>query len=123
MSAVIAGKELPMTRSSPLTEERIRERAYRLWIEEGRPEGKASEHWEKARELLELEADPNEGREQSNEGYNNPAPWGEPVENASVLENLGEFPTTTDRSQQEIPRRRTSPATKRRPSVSRKRPM
>ncbi|MGE0005886.1 MAG: DUF2934 domain-containing protein [Parvibaculaceae bacterium] len=112
-----------MTRLSPVTEERIRERAYRLWIEEGRPDGKASEHWEKARELLELEADPEEGREEPDEGYNDPGPWGEPVEQASVLENLGEFPTMTDQGEQEIPRRRKPAATKRRPSVSRKRPM
>lgn len=56
-----------MTRSSPVTEDQIRERAYRLWIEDGQPEGKASEHWEKARELLALESDPEEGQEEPHE--------------------------------------------------------
>jgi hypothetical protein len=36
-------------------EERIRERAYKLWIEEGRPGGREHEHWEKARKLVEEE--------------------------------------------------------------------
>jgi len=26
-------------------EQRIRERAYRIWLEEGQPEGRANEHW------------------------------------------------------------------------------
>lgn len=112
-----------MNRPSPITEERIRDLAHRLWIEEGQPEGKASEHWEKARELLALEADPEEGKAEPHEGYNNPGPWGEPVEEASVLENQGEFPTTTDQGEQEIPKKLKPTASKRRPSVGRKRPM
>lgn len=35
--------------------ERIRERAYRLWIEEGQPEGRADRHWDEARRLVEEE--------------------------------------------------------------------
>lgn len=34
------------------TEERIRQWAYRLWYEEGCPEGRELVHWEKARELV-----------------------------------------------------------------------
>ena len=34
-------------------EERIREQAYYLWEEEGRPEGCAEFHWHKARRMLE----------------------------------------------------------------------
>jgi hypothetical protein len=37
------------------TERRIRERAYQIWEEEGRPEGKAEEHWEKARMIVLIE--------------------------------------------------------------------
>ena len=36
-------------------EDQIRERAYRLWEEEGRPEGRAEIHWQKARALIEGE--------------------------------------------------------------------
>ena len=34
-------------------EERIRARAYQLWNEEGQPEGKEAEHWERARAEIE----------------------------------------------------------------------
>jgi hypothetical protein len=36
-------------------ETRIRNRAYAIWQEEGRPDGKADEHWEKARRFVEEE--------------------------------------------------------------------
>jgi hypothetical protein len=29
-------------------EQRVRERAFQIWIEEGQPEGKDREHWERA---------------------------------------------------------------------------
>ena len=32
-----------------IDEERIRERAYRLWQQDGAPDGRADEYWEKAR--------------------------------------------------------------------------
>lgn len=34
-------------------EQRIRERAFQLWIEQGQPEGKENEHWEQARTEIE----------------------------------------------------------------------
>ena len=33
----------------------IRDRAYRIWEDEGRPDGKAEDHWNKAREQVEAE--------------------------------------------------------------------
>jgi hypothetical protein len=36
-------------------EQRVRERAYRIWEEEGRPSGKEKEHWERARTEIEEE--------------------------------------------------------------------
>lgn len=36
-------------------QERVRERAYRLWIEEGQPEGRADRHWEAATKIVEEE--------------------------------------------------------------------
>ncbi len=37
-------------------EARVRERAYHLWLEEGRPQGRDNEHWRRAeRELIEQE--------------------------------------------------------------------
>jgi len=35
-----------------VTEDEIRELAYQLWQEDGCPEGRAEEHWAKARALL-----------------------------------------------------------------------
>jgi hypothetical protein len=37
-------------------EQRIRERAYQLWQEDGAPEGRADEYWHRAQKLLEDEA-------------------------------------------------------------------
>jgi hypothetical protein len=37
-------------------ENRIRERAYRLWEAEGRPDGRQEEYWHRSQELLEDEA-------------------------------------------------------------------
>lgn len=34
----------------------IRERAYRLWEAEGRPDGRADQHWEAARRIVEAES-------------------------------------------------------------------
>jgi hypothetical protein len=36
-------------------DERIREIAYFLWLEDGRPEGGADRHWLAAKDLVELE--------------------------------------------------------------------
>jgi hypothetical protein len=33
-------------------DDRVRQHAYRLWVEEGCPEGRAEVHWDKARELV-----------------------------------------------------------------------
>jgi hypothetical protein len=38
------------------TEERIRAIAYAIWEEEGRPDGRAGEHWRMACELVAAEA-------------------------------------------------------------------
>ena len=98
-----------MTRPKPISEDRIRERAYLLWLEEGQPEGKSAEHWEKARELLALEPDPEEGAEGLTAGHQS-APQGAPEEDVALP---GESPTVRDEKA----------AKKRRPSVSKKRPM
>lgn len=36
-------------------DERIRERAFHIWISEGRPLGHDAEHWERARQQIERE--------------------------------------------------------------------
>ena len=42
--------------SSALDDERIRERAYTIWIEEGQPHGRDLEHWLRARNELDQRA-------------------------------------------------------------------
>jgi hypothetical protein len=36
-------------------DKQIRDRAYQIWQEEGCPDGKAAEHWEQARRMIEKE--------------------------------------------------------------------
>lgn len=87
-------------------EKRVRDRAYKLWKEEGCPEGRADVHWEKARELVAIENNidvtlkpvprPDEM-----------GPYGEPVEPLGAAKNTGENPTLVDQGEEEtIPHRR-----------------
>lgn len=39
----------------PNREDMIRDRAYAIWIEEGRPEGMAEEHWRQAADAVDVE--------------------------------------------------------------------
>ena len=82
-------------------EQRIRARAYRIWEEEGRPEGRAEVHWDMARELIAIE--------DNFQDTLKPAPpmgaddrAGEPVEEA-VANVTGELPTMTDQDEQQYP--------------------
>jgi hypothetical protein len=36
-------------------EQRIRDRAYHLWLEEGCPDGREKDHWDMATELVAIE--------------------------------------------------------------------
>jgi hypothetical protein len=71
---------------------RIRERAYLLWESEGRPEGRADDYWERARELDAIQF--NAPAMQPNPVTKGPwrDPSAQPVEEAALQENLGEFP-------------------------------
>ena len=43
------------TKARDPDEERIRHKAYELWLAEGKPEGRDRDHWELARELIAIE--------------------------------------------------------------------
>jgi hypothetical protein len=83
-------------------EARVRQRAYKIWLEEGCPDGRAAIHWEMARELVANEDNfaatlipaPPQGVQ---------APAGEPVEEATAAGNTGEFPTMVDQGEQSYP--------------------
>lgn len=87
-------------------EEKVRARAYRLWQEEGCPEGRADVHWDKACELVAIE----ENIDLTLKPVPDPGsigPYGEPIEPVEVAENAGEFPTMTDQGEEQtFPRRR-----------------
>lgn len=44
--------QISANQNSPQFAERVRAVAYALWLEEGRPEGRAEHHWLKANELV-----------------------------------------------------------------------
>lgn len=87
-------------------ESRIRERAHRLWVEDGRPDGREIEYRERARELVAIEDNqatatkPRPRRPQSH------APGGQPVEPLEAVENQGEFPGLADQGEQSTAPRR-----------------
>jgi hypothetical protein len=89
-------------------EKRVRDRAYKLWQEEGCPEGREHVHWEKARELVAIE----DNIDVTLKPIPHPdefGPHGEPVEPLAPAENTGDNPTMVDQGEEEtIPRRRTS---------------
>lgn len=78
-------------------EARVRRKAYELWLSEGGLHGRADDHWRLAAQLVSEE----EG------GRTNPLPYGDdgdqPVEEASTLENLGEFPGLADQGDENNP--------------------
>jgi hypothetical protein len=86
-------------------EERVRERARRLWQDEGCREPLGDRHLDMARELIAIED--NQKRTTKpipREGATGPS--GEPIEPIEAVENLGEFPTITDQGEASYPGRR-----------------
>ena len=75
----------------PAREHRIRERAYHLWEQAGRPHGRDREFWERARELVAIEDNPHAG-ELPNPMAHPDSPRETGIEEAEIQANLGEFP-------------------------------
>ena len=103
----------------PAREQRIRERAYHLWEQDGRPHGRDEEYWERARELIGIEDNPDAGQ-LPNPMTHPDSPRETGVEEAEIQENLGEFPdrfadqgeVQPTPSATHSPRRRAKPETK-----------
>lgn len=78
-------------------QQRLRDRARRLWDSEGRPAGREGEYLEKARAALAIEDNP-EGATEPVEGSGDRVilQGGEPP---AVLENQGEFPGLADQGE------------------------
>lgn len=76
---------------SPEREKRIKDRARRLWEEAGSPDGQMDEFTERADELIRMEDAAGTGQLPNPMTLDEPMP-GVIVEEASIQENLGEFP-------------------------------
>ena len=72
---------------------KIRARAERLWRADGAPKGRLPEYLERARELVSIEEHPAAGLlPNPMTQHRGEIPGAEPVEEAEIMENLGEFP-------------------------------
>jgi hypothetical protein len=87
-------------------EERIRQRAYRLWEEEGRPEGRELVHWDMATELVAIEDSQNKIRKPVNRNPDEPEIAAPEIEPTGPAAAMGELPTITDQAEQIYPPRR-----------------
>jgi len=76
-------------------EERVRRKAHELWLSEGGPHGRAEDHWRIASELVAAEI----ARDRADLPYSGDTDG--PIEEASVQDNLGEFPELTDQGGEE----------------------
>ena len=76
----------------PAREHRIRVRAYHLWIDLGRPHGQDTELWERARELVGMEDAGDAGQLANPQAAGQDPSAEQPVEEAFLQDNLGEFP-------------------------------
>ena len=75
-------------------EQRIRERAFKIWNDEGQPDGRDKQHWELAKlAVSEEDALPTMLKSPS-------LPGPEPIE---ALLNQGEFPTLVDQGEGQAP--------------------
>jgi hypothetical protein len=83
-------------------EQRVRNRAYRLWLEEGQPEGRADTHWYKACELVAIEENYKDTLKPNPTEEFERSPSGEPIEPIAAVRNLGEFPTLTDQGEEAV---------------------
>jgi hypothetical protein len=87
----------------PFSDETIRERAYHIWEREGRPDGRADEHWYMARSELAIEFPPPDATAETPTASSqdiNPHP--EPVEPLEAVENQGAFPSLTDQDDDQL---------------------
>lgn len=102
----------------PEREQRIRERAYHLWEADGKPHGRDVEYWERARELIGMEESAGSGLLPNPEAARG-SRRKTSVEEASIQENLGEFPDRlADQGE-----RKTTPAPKRASRAKGKKPV
>ena len=104
------GQEGARSDSEEQREERIRKRAYGLWEADGRPDGREFRIWERAKELIGMEASAGAGLLPN--PMTHPSRTDGGVEEAEIQENYGEIPGRLtdqgDRQQTPLPNGRRS---------------
>jgi hypothetical protein len=92
------------TREEENRERRLRARALKLWRAEGAPKGREAEYLERARELQAIDDNPTAGQLPNPMTlHHGEVPPAEPVEEAALEENLGEFPGRLTDQGEDIP--------------------
>ncbi len=83
----------PLDDADPDLRRMIEEEAYHLWKADGEPHGRSEEYWERARELVGIRIAGPTGLEENPAAALDADPLHqETIEEASIQENLGEFP-------------------------------
>jgi len=89
-----------MTDSEKTHQAKIRARARRMWQADGSPKGQMAGYLERARELQGIEDNPHAGQLPNPMSlHHGEIPPEQPVEEAELMENLGEFPGRTDQGE------------------------
>jgi hypothetical protein len=74
-------------------DKRVRAWGERLWRADGSPKGREAEYMERARELQAIKDNPTAGQlPNPMTAHHGEVPPVEPIEEAELMENLGEFP-------------------------------
>jgi hypothetical protein len=89
-------------------ETRIRERAHRLWLQEGRPQGREQDLLAMARELVAIEDNQKLATKPVRRDPADPTIAADEVEPAAPAAAEGELPTLTDEGEQQYPPSRTA---------------
>jgi hypothetical protein len=79
----------------------IRQRAHHIWEREGKPEGRAEEHWQMARTELGNEMALRYSTEPNPAAWSEVEPHPEPIEPIEAVENQGSIPGLTDQDEEQ----------------------
>jgi hypothetical protein len=83
--------------------ERVRRRAYQIWLEEGRPEGRESTHWDMASELVAIEDQQAKTTKPVRRSAGDTEVAAHRAEPPAPAAAMGELPTITDEGEQTYP--------------------
>lgn len=118
--AIMTGRSI----MTDTVEDRIRERAHHIWEREGRPDGRAADHWALAREEIAIED--NVGRTllpNPSKGPDDTAAGSEPLEPALSLASQADMPGLEDQGKAfRVPGSAEGARPKRRPGSARRSP-